>query len=180
MENNSRYNRELSRSVTNWFHTIKYDSFSPEVTITMFSDEFLELCRRLKLHLSCSHKEFRKNMCEAICVMYIAHRQDKSWTGPNSSPPRPSKWTPQHEMVWKDLLTQKYFTYEAWQYLWDQIPQAQWESNVPRWRTTFELIAIHYIAYRSDIMVDCYIGEDTESVLSLEDNSISNEDYESN
>lgn len=159
---------------------MKYDSISPEITIRMFSDEFLESCRRLKLQLTCSNTDFRKNMCEALCVMYIAHRQKTSWIGPKSIPPRPTKWTPQHEILWKDVLTQKYLSYEIWQNIWDRIPEAHWESSVPNWRINMEFIAIHYIAYKSEIMVNCIVGDDTESILSSSDEySYFNDEYDS-
>jgi hypothetical protein len=155
--NSRRVNDAISRHVTTWFHREGYDGFAPDIIVTKVCTLFLEKLKRCKLTLFLSEGEFRRNICEAVCTIYMTHKQNTSWSGPHSDAPRPPGWTSQNEFDWKDWLNHEYFSYETWGSFWSQIPEGNWEMSVPYWRDSMQYILLHYIDCEPD-MVDSYDG----------------------
>lgn len=149
-----RHTDIINRSVNHWFHTAKQDGTSPENSIRKFSDLFLAAVNRMNFQLTCTPMQFRRNMCESLCVMFMAHKQQTGWYGPNSDAPRPEGWTDGLESEWKDLLRSMYFTYSFFENLWNQINEGEWEKSLPYWRVNMESIAFHYIGIRPELL-DC-------------------------
>jgi hypothetical protein len=153
-----RVNEAISRHVTAWFHREGYDGSAPDTTVQRVCTLFLEMLKRCHLTLFLSEGEFRRNICEAICTMYRANKQNTTWIGPNSDAPRPYGWTSQNELDWKDWLSHEYFSYEVWGGFWAQINEGNWESAVPRWRDSMEYILLHYVNCEPDV-VDSYVEQ---------------------
>jgi hypothetical protein len=121
----------------------------------MWNDKFLEGLKYRNLQLAISEKEFRANMCEALCTMFIAKKQNKEWRGPVSEMPRPEDWTYTHEMEWMDVLRSKYLTYDFFDSFGAYFDQkAIWENAVSDWRTSFEIIALHYVAVDPNLLAE--------------------------
>jgi hypothetical protein len=154
MNSNDRYKREINRHINFWFHNPKRDSIAPDETIMKFCDLFLERLKALKFSLSLSEQTFRRNMCEAICVMYEAKKRDIGWRGPLGERPRPEWWTSKHEAEWMDNLTTNYLNYEFFEPIWGRVEEGLWEAVLPDWRSTFELIVVKYVAVRLDLIED--------------------------
>jgi hypothetical protein len=159
----------LSEHVNKWLHHQRVDNTTPAETILQFNNLFLKQVQRLGLHLWCPEAQFRKNMCEALCTLYIAERQGTTWKGPLSAPKRPYGWTVQKERDWEDYMRNRLFTYELWQLVWCQIPQAYWETTCPYWREHFEHIATHYLMVHPDMLDETI--EDSDGVRSYGDDS---------
>lgn len=164
-----KYNQMLSSHVTKWFHHERQDSVIPAESILQFNNEFLRQMKRLHVNLWCSEKEFRKNMCEALCTLYISNKRNTNWKGPLSMQKRPHGWTPHHETEWIDYIRDRLFTPEIWHLIWCHVPYANWESAVPDWRNVFEYIAIHYLIVHHDGMSDGL--EDNDGVHSYGEDS---------
>lgn len=153
------YRQAVNYSVNQWFQFPKKDSVSPAETIMNWNDLFLEGLARTKFQLACSAREFRNAMCEALCTMYLAKKRNTDWRGPLSSMPRPEGWTKAHEMEWKELLQSRYFTSEFFEGIWSRFEKAIWENVIPDWRTSFEIICIHYILVEPELILDFNDGE---------------------
>ncbi len=149
----------INFSVTQWFQFPKRDSISPAETVMNWNDLFLEAVARYKFELVCSEQEFRNAMCEALCTMYLAKKRNADWRGPLSRPPRPDGWTSSHEMEWRDILQSRYFTSEIFEGLWANFEKAIWENAIPDWRTSFEIICLHYIQVEPELVTDMNEGE---------------------
>lgn len=152
MNSNSRFQREINRHINFWFHTPKQDSISPRETITQFCDTFLKGVKTLGFWLSVDENQFRRYMCEAICIMYEAKKRDIDWRGPLTDALRPDGWTAKHEAEWREILTYRYFNSEFFESIWRFVEQGLWESYLSDWRLSFEHIVIHYIAIRHNLM----------------------------
>ncbi len=147
-----RFVQLINRSVNNWFHATRPDGSSPAIWIREFSNHFLRSLDRMNFSLICTPEVFRRNLCEALCTMFNASKQNVGWYGPNSDPPRPEGWSDTNEYEWKDLLRSMYFTYSFFENLWDQIGEGQWEKTLPHWRTSIEHIVLHYIALKPEML----------------------------
>lgn len=149
------YRQAVNRGVNFWFHTPKKDSISPAETVHEWNNKFLEGLQYRKFSLAISEKNFRKYMCEALCVMFLAKKEDKDWRGPISEMPRPERWNQSLEMEWIDLIESKYLGYEFFESVWCHFREkAIWENAIPDWRISFELIALHYIAIDANLLYD--------------------------
>ncbi len=145
-------NRIVNRHINHWFHSTQHDGGSPAITIQSLNDIFLQHLQRFGFHLWLSETEFRRNICRAICIMYMAAKRNETWHGPFSKAPRPDGWTDEDELEWFDHLHFNYFSYDFWQTVWSQIFPSFWESKVPYWRDSIERILIHYIAIDTTFM----------------------------
>jgi hypothetical protein len=149
-----RYKRLLSDHVNRWFSSDRVDGPPPVDSILQFNNEFLRHVKRLRVHLWCSEKEFRRYMCEALCTIYVASKQKTTWKGPLSAPKRPYGWTPTHETDWMDYVRNRLFTDDLWRAIWCHVPNENWEHAVPDWRDHFEFIATHYLMVHPDVLED--------------------------
>ncbi len=138
--------RDLIRQhVNQWFTRVGKDEWSPALLIKEFNDRFLNYLKWKHLNLTVQENEFRRTMCEFLCTMYVARKQQQQWRGPLSDPVRPTGWTQTHEMEWEEYLSINVFTDEVWAGFWSMIPEALWESRVPDWRFQIQLVVFHYI-----------------------------------
>lgn len=152
------YKLVINESVNFWFKTPKRDSISPAETILEFNNLFLKGLKYHKLGLVCSEKDFRLYMCEAVCTMFLAKKKNTIWQGPLSEMPRPEGWASSNEIEWLDILKSNHLGYDFFDGIWSRIEKTIWENIVPEWRTSFEIIALHYIAVKQDLLVDDYIA----------------------
>lgn len=162
------YRQAVNNSVTQWFQFPKRDSISPAETVMNWNDLFLESIARQKFDLVCSELEFRRLMCEALCTMYLAKKRNTVWRGPISVRHRPQGWTSAHEMEWKDILQSKYFTIDFFEKIWERFEKAIWENAISDWRTQFEIICLHYIQVKPELIIDANDGE-YDNILSVND-----------
>jgi hypothetical protein len=160
---NRNLNKLISAHTTQWFHYEKSDSISPALSVKQFSELFLNACKRMKLTLTCTEKEFKNFMCEATCTMYVAHKRNTTWIGPLSELQRPKKWNSGLEAQWIDYIRFHYFTSDTWHNLWHQIPEGMWERSVPEWRVSMEHIVYHYIECQPQNLDDYSVDSDEKS-----------------
>ncbi len=135
----------MNRSINNWFHGVRPDGLSPEISICTFSNLFLAAVKRMGFNLTCNEYAFRRYLCEALCVIFSASKQKTGWEGPKSMAPRPETWTNTNEHEWRDLLRSMYFSYSFFESLWEQVGDGEWEKSIPFWRISMENIVLHYI-----------------------------------
>lgn len=149
-----RLHRIINNHVDKWFHAPRLDGQSPETTVKYVCDLFLTHCKRLGVSLVCPESQFRQNICEATCVMYLAHKQNTHWYGPHSRPIRPQGWTSTDESKWMEYLRFNCFTFALWQSMWDILGTTMWESVLPNWRNNMEIILLHYLVANPDCIED--------------------------
>jgi hypothetical protein len=138
-------NELISRHTTQWFHRVNRDELSPAISLHEILTQVLGFIEARKLSITIAESTFRKNMCEFLCMYYVSQKQQVSWRGPLSAKPRPRGWTDKHEQQWENYLRFAHFSSEYWNTLWDNTPEALWESRVNGWRNHFEYIVMHYI-----------------------------------
>ena len=152
------FSYKVSQHVTKWFQKVDVDGESPALLLERLSTLVLAHMDRFRFSLACSETQFRRNICNAVCMMYYSNKMQMGWRGPLSRVQRPTGWSHTLEYQWKDILRMHYFSYDLWQTIWSQIPEALWESTLPHWREAIEGIYLHYIACRQELLDD-YIPE---------------------
>ena len=151
----------LSRHTTQWFHYGK-DEISPAIMMADVSKSFLEYITFKKLSLTISERQFRHNMCEFLCTIYVANKKNELWRGPFSKLNRPVGWTRQNELEWEEYLSHEYFSHDFWFSFWKRFPEVSWEVKVPYWREFFQCVVLHYINLQANKIE--FMEEDTDSI----------------
>jgi hypothetical protein len=172
---NRVYNRYLSEHVNQWFHTGRIDDISPCDTVTKFNNKIMEYLNHWKLKLSLPESRFRKYMCEAVCTMYVSHKQETGWAGPYSEQPRPRDWSDHKESSWRDYMSYHYFNADFWARFWTNIEEAAWGCNLPDWRNSVQSLIPHYISVRSDLIDDTIDEDDLKNTVSATGTAVDTE-----
>lgn len=149
-----RLNKVINHRVNVWFHGMRTDGQSPEYTVNRLCDVFLIHCKRFGLSLVCSESQFRRNICEATCIMYVAQKQNVAWYGPFSQPERPTGWIRTDEAKWLEYIRFHCFSYSLWTLIWEYIGTPQWGSILPYWHIHMEQILLHYIKVMPECIED--------------------------
>jgi hypothetical protein len=152
----------ISRHTTQWFHRVGWDESSPALLVSEVSSCILDYIAAKRLSLTIPERTFRNHMCEFLCTYYIANKKGVPWRGPLSRQSRPTGWTHQHEMEWKEYLTYHLFSNEFWNTFWSRFPEAVWEAKAPYWRESFPWVVLHYIHVQPDKIE--FQEEDTDSL----------------
>lgn len=164
----------VSERITRWFHTPEYDHVSPYQTVVAAVAIFVAELRTRGLVVSVSYKIFHDAMCELVCRLYMIHlRNTRGWiSNPRRTFPKPPKWNDQIESIWQMYCIEQ-FGDVFWTKVWKSLSGDLWESELPRWRLEFEVIAPFYIMRNLNALV-------ASKMLCLESNGdyVAPEDHE--
>lgn len=146
----------VSRHVTQWFHRIHRDEMSPALSLVEISQRILDYLKSRKLSLTIQEGAFRRNVCEFLCMYYVAKKRDVPWRGPLSEMPRPPGWSFEHEEQWVEWLRTHVLSSEFWNCFWECTPESIWEYRVGGWRDALEFVVQHYVAVQPEkIALEC-------------------------
>lgn len=143
----------LYNNITKWFHkTIpgKENEGTPAETIQELCDNFIDLLKRKRLNLSIPERNFRRNMCAALCTMK-KHR-DTHLLRNFPKDQYPSNWNKEMEYIWQEWLNERCFG--NWIAFWARLPVREWEDQIPGWRQGIEDLLPTYVRREIEVMVD--------------------------
>ena len=128
------------RQITKWFHARGVDGVTPAHSLRDFLDSALSAATDLQFVVPLS--QFRRLMCEALCMLYLAVHKGLTLSRPLRAPQFPPEWTDFHEELWRIYLEHEL---PDWEQEAKQVPVAAWESDLPHWRSVLSSLFEHYI-----------------------------------
>jgi hypothetical protein len=163
----------LNTYVNEWLHYENDHMSSPIETIKIIVDLFWKDVEQLKLNINVSKKQLFEIMCEGICMYYISQYKRLKFVY-NPKIRTNNLWDDEKEELWMDFLTYNYFNTFYWERFWSNIPEENWECDVPLWRQCFQSILPFYVDRSVDILIA------NELLFEAQDgNVVTAEDYDS-
>jgi hypothetical protein len=140
----NRQIEKLMEQINDWFY-YSADELSPAHSVCFISSIFAERIEKAKYRLCIPFKDFRDKLCEATCVMYMAHVKSKTLRGPTKIYNLPKNWNADIENIWEDYLCTFILHDDFWTDFWHAIPYSIWEVQFPIYRYFIQSILTYYI-----------------------------------